>query len=878
MKSRCIGVSILTILFLLAMGNQAKAEEYSPKKYPRGYIDTYPRDFADPYKFNPGRANRTPEGHVFASTETRTAEVQETYTKLNFSMEKVFGKTIPAKAIGGEKCLPCHAGIEEISPAHKDISCTKCHGGDGTTEDEKAAHKGMVSNPADLAVAAKYCGVCHEDHDQHIARVSGSLMSTYAGGINSTRYAWGAQSSIKATYATKAVGGLKTIPTYDESKELVDDLLRKKCLRCHLNSAAPNRQGDYRATGCAACHMVYANDGRTMTGDKAIQEALSKRSGKLDISGIGPNAKRGYPLVHKFTTAIPTVQCVRCHSGNRTGTDFLGMAEHDYEKTYRSPRFEGRIPPTLYGIEQHFLKSDIHYERGMACVDCHSQLEVHGDGKSYDLANQAVMVRCQDCHGTPTSQPKTKKVRKGDPAIKIAKSNPNYSVEAGDEVLVTTGGGLLANVQKVGKKLVLTSKITGKKHEISLLANLPKQPTNHQIVAHIDNMECHSCHARFVAQDYGLHLIREDYVGYSKWKRWRETDPNTMFILFSNLGSDVGDKVGKPNVNVWGMKPENPSPPESMDWLTGEKTLGVWWSAWSMRNWEDLVLGYNSRGKVSIFKPQFQYFVSHIGPDFAKAKNAVKAIKKKIGETTSEQEILALKRQLVEAEKKVDAQIFKDSEIPETQDGKIGLVMNPVAPHTTRTVVRRCEKCHQHGNAAGIGNSQFSAADKKNVPLMQPQRMGLPMDFQLSQMVAEDGEALQSTTHPGAAPFSAAEVKALMGKSKAYGATRYLDLVENNYLTIKDRKNLTGGAKRAVIPRNSMGDVREVGSYYDWRRYGFWQTDPVVFADEFFTAPDPEKLKTDFSKDPAIIKEQKEIEERSLTFGDEINRDWRPKK
>jgi hypothetical protein len=447
-------------------------------------------------------------------------------------------------------------------------------------------------------------------------------------------------------------------------------------------------------------------------------------------------------------------------------------------------------------------------------------------------------------------------------------------------VVVTSGGTLLANVKAEGGKIVLTSKVTGKKHVVPVLADLATQPVNHRIAAHVEKMECHACHARFVTQDYGLHLMREDYKGYKKWKRWREPDPNTEFILFSTLGNSVGDKVGKPNkvAGIWGMKKD--MAPETMDWLTGKRSLGVWYSAWSVRNWEDVVLGYNSRGKISILKPQYQYFVSHIGPDFMKAKKAVKAIKKKILLATSESEKLALKAELLKAQDAVKAQIFKDSEIPKTRDGKIGWAMNPVAPHTIRTAVRRCEKCHQNGNAAGLGQTQYRKADGQNVPLMENARMGLPIDFQLSQVVAENGDVLQSTTHKGARPFNAGEIKALLGKSKAYRAFRYLDLAENNWLSIMDRdpKKLTGGENRLVIPNNNPGDVRKVGSYYDWKRYGFWQTDPAVFKDEFFTAADPKSLMTDFSSDPVILKEQAEIEKGSQTLRSEINTDWRPKR
>lgn len=860
---------ILSFGYMATAGDYKSPSEFDPKDWPTSHVDQYPQDFADPYKYAPGKKNVTPEGIEWAPNKPRSGELQETYTKLNFSMDKVFGE-VKAASNGG-KCLTCHKGIEEISSAHAKMSCTDCHAGNDKSGDRSAAHKGMMSNPSDLSVADKTCGKCHKDHVKH---VSGSLMATAAGEINTTRFTWGAQKSPKAQYGTKSVNGLKTIPTYKESGQLVDDFLRKKCLRCHLNAEAPKRQGDYRATGCAACHMVYSNDGRTKTGDMAIKKADADRPAKKDLSGIGPTAKRGYPLIHKFTAAVPTVQCVRCHSGNREGTNYLGMAEHDYEKMYRSPRVKGGIPPTLYGIEQHFIKQDIHGERGMACIDCHNQSEVEGDGKSYDVGHQAVKVRCQDCHGTPTSMPKTKAADAA--AVKVAKSNPNYSVSAGDQVVVTSGGTLLANVKKQGGKLMLTSKVTGKKHTVPVLADKASQPVNHQVAAHIDKMECHACHARYVPQDFALHVMREDYAGYKKWKRWREPDPNTMLKLFSNLGHQVGDKV-KWEKDIWGNKPKSPTAATSIDYLTGEASLGVWYSAWTYRNWEDVIFGKNSRGKSSIFKPQYQYFVSHIGAGYGKATKDVKALKAKIDAADFPEEKQKLQGSLKKLQAKLDKEVLIDSELMTAGNGKSGLVMNPAAPHTTRTVVRRCEKCHQKAAAAGLGDAMYRRAKDEYIPLVESLRMGLPIDFQLAQLVTADGDVLQFSTHEGARPYNVGEVNSLLGKSKAYRAFRYMDLAAQNFLSIKERANLTGGAKREVIPGTSGGDVRNVGSYYDWRRAGFWQTDPAVFDDGYFSG---KVKKSDFSNDSDIKNEKKEIEKGSLTSLDDsgVNLDWRPKK
>jgi hypothetical protein len=37
----------------------------------------------------------------------------------------------------------------------------------------------------------------------------------------------------------------------------------------------------------------------------------------------------------------------------------------------------------------------------MACIDCHTEREVHGDGQIYAKRHYEVELRCETCHGTP---------------------------------------------------------------------------------------------------------------------------------------------------------------------------------------------------------------------------------------------------------------------------------------------------------------------------------------------------------------------------------------------------------------------------------------------------------------------------------------------
>jgi hypothetical protein len=89
--------------------------------------------------------------------------------------------------------------------------------------------------------------------------------------------------------------------------------------------------GDYRSSGCSACHVVYANDrsptnsgwwskyghqGLTFTADKTI-----------------PRNERGHPVTHQFTRSIPSSQCMNCHmhQGNLFVNPYLGYTWWDQE-------------------------------------------------------------------------------------------------------------------------------------------------------------------------------------------------------------------------------------------------------------------------------------------------------------------------------------------------------------------------------------------------------------------------------------------------------------------------------------------------------------------------------------------------------------------
>jgi hypothetical protein len=145
-----------------------------------------------------------------------------------------------------------------------------------------------------------------------------------------------------------------------------------------------DQPGDYRHSGCAACHVVYANDreprhsltyapfgrdGQTITVDPTINRQMreshgedegaehgaliqpghgNEEHGAADHSPPAEDRERGHPLQHAFTRSIPTSQCMNCHmhQPNIFLNSYLGYTMWDYESDapFMWPGPENRTP------------------------------------------------------------------------------------------------------------------------------------------------------------------------------------------------------------------------------------------------------------------------------------------------------------------------------------------------------------------------------------------------------------------------------------------------------------------------------------------------------------------------------------------------------
>ncbi len=199
-----------------------------------------------------------------------------------------------------------------------------------------------------LMLHVVYANNCLKCHQNKMWQLKHSLHYTLKDAINITRDTWGVKESNVTLQTLPEPKAVVTKPA-----DLVDDFLRRKCLRCHLQSRQINKTGNI----CLACHNRHFN---RYDAKKAI---------------------------------APMSKCLKCHNNEYIGTDYMGLFPHDYDQSYRSPIMKnGDYPNTKYGIDQHHLISDIHYKKGLTCIDCHNKNHVK-PGQGWDGT-----VSCTSCH------------------------------------------------------------------------------------------------------------------------------------------------------------------------------------------------------------------------------------------------------------------------------------------------------------------------------------------------------------------------------------------------------------------------------------------------------------------------------------------------
>ena len=249
-------------------------------------------------------------------------------------------------------CLVCH-NRTEIDQPHLQ-PCTICHNGNPQATQQEKAHAQLVAQPSQPNLPTHSCASCHPRQTEQAAR---SLHYTLANKINAIRTHFSSQDLLQNPQALP-----QPAAPFASTAELVDDMLRRRCLRCHVYTKGDAYDATSHGTGCAACHLTFSKN--------KLQD-------------------------HRFGKPTDN-HCLSCHYSNHVGVDYYGRYEHDYNWEYRTPYSIEGYSPRPFGLETHDLAPDIHQQRGLGCLDCHREI---------GHAKQAP-PRCTTCHGWQPGKPR----------------------------------------------------------------------------------------------------------------------------------------------------------------------------------------------------------------------------------------------------------------------------------------------------------------------------------------------------------------------------------------------------------------------------------------------------------------------------------------
>ncbi len=290
-----------------------------------------------------------------------------------------------------------------------------------------------------------------------------------------------------------------TVVSGSRLAKLYQEQVAFTCGDCHLGSSgANNRYGDFRPSGCAACHMPYSLDGRSRSQDPNVPKYEPEDPDQIDdperahvrshrIRGVARTLANGVTV-----EGIDDHTCAGCHQGsNRMVMQYWGIRLDqnedvrrgfqypanpvDFETTRHDTRlfdpvvdndtFNGRnhrqylLMEDYDGDGRDDTPADVHYDAGMGCVDCHGSVDLHGDvaaANNGDIVSRmahAVTIRCEDCHGSAT-------------AYATTTVGTNYTGQT-VTLAVDSAGNPMRHVEMDGNgHFWLVSKLDGRRHYV----------------------------------------------------------------------------------------------------------------------------------------------------------------------------------------------------------------------------------------------------------------------------------------------------------------------------------------------------------------------------------------------------------------------------
>ena len=389
--------------------------------------------------------------------------------------DKQFNKTEFEQILGRrESCTACHQ-MSGLSKSHnpENIGCYSCHLGNAFTLNKKAAHKNMILIPGSLSDAKFTCGTsqCHPDI---VPRINNNIMSTMSGIVSVNRFVFDESGSPSVQSHVKELG-------FSDA----DSHLRNLCASCHLGNEkvelGPINELS-RGGGCNACHLSYSSEA-----NEQIKNYLKAK-----------DKTKHFPQVHPdINLEVSNDHCFGCHSrSGRISTNYEGWAETLKSENEVADKNNYRV--LMDGRVFQKTKSDVHFQKGMDCIDCHLAQEVMGDGNLYLHKEDQVKIQCVDCHSYQTKNKVSYEEldyesRKIVDLRKSRKENQDFLITEKSKLPLTN-----SYINALNQKYLVTKK---KNDSLSLKppAFICTEGKAHQ------RLSCNSCHTEWVSYCIGCH-------------------------------------------------------------------------------------------------------------------------------------------------------------------------------------------------------------------------------------------------------------------------------------------------------------------------------------------------------------------------------------
>jgi len=438
----------------------------------------------------------------------------------------IIDKGIPVINDKAESCLVCHDVIEGFSAAHdpQTIGCAACHLGNPFSIDKKTAHHRMIKIPGQLEDAHITCGTAN-CHPSEVYNMEHSIMTSATGVISVDKHLFGETETFDTLFHIRDLGFSPA-----------DKHLRDLCASCHLGNTkkeyGPINQRS-RGGGCNACHLNYT------------KAALDSLNIYLEID---KKQKDHYITTHpSLDINISNDHCFGCHSrSGRISTNYEGWHETQLEKEDVIGEEGFRVLEDKRVFQ--YVQEDIHHNKGLLCIDCHSSHEVMGDGLTYLHKEEAVKVKCEDCHFEESVR--LADFEDLDDETKNVFWLRNYQHNE-NPILLNSGGRPLVNTYMEDGNAFLVGKKDGAIHPLNKPGKICRQGHAH------DDLLCSACHTSWAPQCLGCHNVYEpESKGYDLLEKKFVTGEWKEFIgeFYAELPT-LGVKGEKENREIHGAIP-----------------------------------------------------------------------------------------------------------------------------------------------------------------------------------------------------------------------------------------------------------------------------------------------------------------------------------